>query len=109
VLLFLLVLMASIQGYAATAQPKDPFRPPGTSGSELSGGGGSDNVRRVNPPRDPVPPDDGIARTGQDVGSPFAAGVALIAFGLALLLTERAIRHPGPGRSRSLGRRPTAA
>ncbi len=105
----MLILTVSIHGYAASAQPKDPFRPPGTSGSDLSGGDASGNVRPLNPPRDPAPADEGLARTGQDVGSPFAAGVALIAFGLALLLTERAIRHPGPVRWRSLGRRPTAA
>lgn len=60
-------------------------------------------------PRDPADPGDGLARTGQDVGTPFAAGLGLIACGLALRFIAQAV-HPGfRPNARRLGGRPRVA
>lgn len=91
------------------AQPKDPFRPPGTSGAQTGDGTSGAQPPGVIQPQDPADPRDGLARTGQDVGTPFAAGLGLIAAGLALRLTAQAVR-PGIRRTgRHLGRRPRIA
>ncbi|MGH2794684.1 MAG: hypothetical protein ACRDKG_10320 [Actinomycetota bacterium] len=104
-----LVLVAAIlvmPALSVLAQPKDPFRPPGTSSGDappLSDPGSPPNVQ---PLPDAGSPDEGLGRTGQDVGAEFAAGVGFLALGLALRLSGLAIR-PGLGSGRNgLGRRP---
>jgi hypothetical protein len=99
-LLLLLVLVTTGAVSSAIAQPKDPFRPPGTSAGDGSGLPGGERPSGVAPPAEPAP-GDGLARTGQDVGSPFAVGSALIAFGLALHLIATVRR--GVGRWPPLG------
>lgn len=107
-LLLLLVLVTTGAVSGASAQPKDPFRPPETSTGDGSGLPAGERPPAVAPPAEPAP-GDGLARTGQDVGSPFAVGSALIAFGLALRLIATVWRGVGPWPPPGGRRRPRVA
>ena len=91
------ILMAITSGWpqAAGAQGKDPVRPPG---------GGADPGRVADPgprgrddlPAAPRTPEDGLARTGQDVAMQLSLGIGLAAIGAALRIVDRGT-HPRYG------------
>jgi hypothetical protein len=72
------------------AQGKDPFRPPPGAGAPAAPAPAPGSAVDPNP-ADPVAPGDGLARTGQDVAAALGLGMLLLAVGVALRLTERAM------------------
>jgi len=74
----------------ASAQAKDPFRPPpGASSTTSSGGTGTGATAPVGP--QPPPATGSLPRTGEDFSVLFMAAVALIAAGSSLRLAGRAL------------------
>ena len=103
VFLVLLVLLVVGGAGLVSAQPKDPFRPPRGPGSETGEGIADAPAPDAVAPREESDPAQGLPRTGQDVGTPFAAGLGLLAFGLALRLVVCATRPAVRLASRGFG------
>jgi len=73
---------------SASAQSRDPFRPP--AGSGTVGGSGSTGGARPPPAAEPPPgTNDDLAHTGQDVAGVVALGLSLIALGTGLSAAGR--------------------
>ncbi|MGH2785364.1 MAG: hypothetical protein ACRDJ1_08880 [Actinomycetota bacterium] len=96
-----IVLLA---GAPASAQPKDPFRPPGSSSVEAPPADAPAGAHDGIPASDPGSNDDGLARTGQDIRSTLAVGAVFLALGLAFRLLERVARPSRRGRRGRRGR-----
>jgi opacity protein-like surface antigen len=74
------------------AQGKDPFRPPapsGTSGTIDGGTAGSGGMGSTIGPQPPAA--GGLPRTGLDYSLPVLAAGALIAMGISMRMTSRAL------------------
>ena len=91
--------------HPAFGQGKDPFKPPVGPVADAGQLQPGDDLAPAAPanPSEPAG-SDGLARTGQDVGGLFAAGVALVALGLGMALLGR-VMAPGGRLAPSLGNR----
>jgi hypothetical protein len=97
VLLLLVLGFAGALAGAARAQGKDPFRPPPVAGAPGGGTSDVDPPPPGAPPGIPAVPDDGLSRTGQNLGALLGLGMGFLLLGSALRLAARGFGSGGRG------------